>query len=225
MQRIFVLIFCGVCLSATTASIWAQGTDQPPRLPVGFPAAVRVTVDDAASIEWIIPPTASRRLTASGDTRVPPPPRGSQQIEGRIVSEVNEPSLRISLFVAGDSTFPIPGGQEWVGIIPWEAIRQVDLREDDMGEIRRRGRRGARTLGAIGAVIGALVVPKSRVGGAVGVGLFGAWLGYVGSAQGASVSAAPCWRLIYDRQQAQARVAAGQLPHPGRDGPRVCPGT
>jgi hypothetical protein len=80
-------------------------------------------------------------------------------------------------------------------------------------------------LGMAGAIIGALVVPKSRAGGAVGVGLAGAWLGYIGAAQGASVSTAPCWRLIYDRQQAQARVASGQLPHLGNNGPRVCPGT
>jgi hypothetical protein len=127
------------------------------------------------------------------------------------------------MYVAGDSARTAAAARQWIAVIPWDAIRQVELREDDMKAIHGRGRRGALVTGVAGAAIGALVVPKSRVGGAVGVGLATAWLGYIMSAQGATVSTEPCWRLLYDRDQARARIAAGQPPHLGREGPRTCP--
>ena len=205
-------------LLAPAATLGAQAA--PPRLPFGSFTPVRVTVDGAQDVQWTrVPGGTGRAVNPSAPS--PRPPGGL--LEGTFVGPSDRDTLLVQRFVAGDSAGTTAAGSTWQAAVPWSAVRTVERREDDARAIRRGARRLALRGALLGAAIGAAASSRDRAAGAA-VGGASLWLlGYIFGGQGASVSAPPCWRLVYDRALATARVQAEQPPHLGGEGRVTCP--
>jgi hypothetical protein len=221
-SRALACSFALLCAFAFPLS--GQTTAAPQdRIPGRFGAPVRITLDPASRVSWV---TSTPGRQPWPDAHVRPDTNALWDVlEGTRLADRGTDTLRLHVVVfATDSSSGTTGSSQWVTSVPWSVVQRVEVREDDEAAIRARGRRGGFTGFALGAAIGALVGgdnrPASAVGGGAVLGLFG----YILVAQGASVSTPPCWRLVYEREEAIRRAAAGEVQHFGGTGPLECPG-